>query len=439
MKNALFQALPNAAFLAGLGLAVAAATAIGPGVPGARAGLAVPASPTALQPMPGRGIDREDMADARAAWSYFRTNVDPVTGLAPAVAGFPSTTLWDQAGHLLALVSAERLGILPRDEFDARLSRLLDTLARLPLYDGKLPNKVYDITTLAMTDYANAPVAGGIGWSALDICRLLAALGTVVVRHPDHADAVRRVVARFDLDALVGNGVLYGAIRDPETGATQRLQEGRLGYEEYAARAAMAFGLDATEALRVDDHLDIVRTAGVAVPTDARRRADFGVNRYTLSEPYLLMAFEFGLDTQSRELAWRVFAAQRARAERRGRLTAVSEDHLDRDPSFVYSAVVGNGVPWAVLDESGARHDELRTLSAKAAIGWAALFDTDYGRELARAVRVLRDPRDGFAAGIYESDGSTNTAVTLNTNAVILEAVHFKAFGPLLQWTQHRR
>eukprot|EP00581_Thalassiosira_minuscula_P023576 CAMPEP_0184427622 /NCGR_PEP_ID=MMETSP0738-20130409/185902_1 /TAXON_ID=385413 /ORGANISM="Thalassiosira miniscula, Strain CCMP1093" /LENGTH=68 /DNA_ID=CAMNT_0026791253 /DNA_START=49 /DNA_END=251 /DNA_ORIENTATION=+ len=56
----------------------------------------------------------------------------------------------------------------------------------------------------------------------------------------------------------------------------------------------------------------------------------------------------------------------------------VSEDHIDQAPHFLYSAVYGNGVDWAVLAEDGSLHPELRTVSLKAAFGWNALYGNGY-------------------------------------------------------------
>jgi len=100
------------------------------------------------------------------------TNLQAETGLVNSVQNFPSTTIWDQASYLLALISAERIGLIDQATFDSRMGKAMQTLAVLPLFDGQLPNKVYDTRTLAMTNYANTPVARGIGWSALDVARV---------------------------------------------------------------------------------------------------------------------------------------------------------------------------------------------------------------------------------------------------------------------------
>ena len=65
-------------------------------------------------------------------------------GLVNSTDGYPSATIWDEASALLATFSAYRLGILPRARYDALISQALSSLARLPLYEGVLPNKAYN-------------------------------------------------------------------------------------------------------------------------------------------------------------------------------------------------------------------------------------------------------------------------------------------------------
>lgn len=139
----------------------------------------VPVSPSPLS--------AQDEQVGRIAWQYFVNNTQENTGLANAVDGFPSATLWDQASYLLGMIAAYRLGIVEQAEFDQRLTKALISLNTLPLFQGSLPNKVYDTTSMVMTDYTNTPTGGGIGWSALDIARLLVPLEIIGNQYPAHA------------------------------------------------------------------------------------------------------------------------------------------------------------------------------------------------------------------------------------------------------------
>ena len=385
-------------------------------------------------PSEPRPLAAEEMAMARTAWAYFAAHTRPETGWPDSVAGFPSTTMWDLSSYLLALPAARRLGLIDRAAFRMRAEKALRSLVAAPLFEGRLPNKSYSTITLEMTDYDGNPTAEGIGWSSLDISRLLIALSALERAAPGLAPLTARIRQRFDLRALTEKGYLVGAIHDPASGETYHLQEGRTGYEEYAARGAALAGLDVMAALRVEDHGVLQRLYGIPVLTDDRRGRAGDAQSYTLSEPYLLTAFEIGLDSIAAAAADRLYRAQKTRFERTGILTSLSEDHLDRAPFFLYGTVIGNGIPWAVLDEDGNDYPALRAFSTKAALGWSLLYedrDPDHARRLRAALTPLATDQ-GWYAGIYERTGEPNRALTANTNGVILEALHFRVFGPLL-------
>jgi hypothetical protein len=372
-----------------------------------------------------------DLENARAAWKYFEMNLQSETGLVNSVNNFPSTTIWDQASYLLGLISAHRIGVIDKFTFDQRMSKNLNTLAKLPLFDGKLPNKVYDTRTLVMTNYANAPIERGIGWSALDIARITVPLNILLFDYPEHAAAAGKILTNWDFSAMLENGTMYGARVDGD-GLTEIVQEGRLGYEEYGARALNLLGLDAMTALKYDDYLDYARVAGQKIAIDSRSFSEFDAHNYVVSEPYILTAMEFGLDSESQELAHRIYRAQHERFKRSGIITAVSEDNIDQEPYFLYNTVYANGVSWNALAEDGSEHPDKRTVSTKAAFGWNAIYATEYTSTLMEYIAKTKTNTSGFASGVYESDGRVNDITTANTNAIILETLQYKANGPLL-------
>ena len=229
---------------------------------------------------------------------------------------------------------------------------------------------------------------------------------------------------------MIDDGELIGTnVRD---GETLRNQEGRVGYEQYAARAMMQFGYDANRAYNIEDNLMIQMVEGVPIPVDNRMFRD-AIPAFVVSEPYFFDGLEFGFDARSWRFASAIYSAQEARFVRTGQLTAVSESHLNQPPYFAYSSVWGGGAEWSVLSFQGERLDSRRTINTKAAFGWHALFDTDYTAQLIDAVSVLADPEQGWAEGIYEQDGEVNGSITANTNAVILAALSFRATGPLVR------
>ena len=425
--------LPSLLFLTGLCVATGAATyldTVGQNWLKAGTKFSEEQAENALKPLPPRALTDFDIAAATIAWRYFELNTRPETGLVDSVAGFPSTTLWDQGSYLFAIVAAAKLGIIPMDTAEERAAGVLNALSELELFEERLPNKAYNTISLAKTDYANQADEKGIGWSALDMARLLCALRILRDHFPQLSKQAQQAVSGWDLVAFATEGELWGAniINDK----TEILQEGRIGYEQYGARAAALWGLDVSNAMSATRFTSWRDINGIQIPMDTRIARSFHAITPVLSEPFLLQAFEIGLDQNSAILASHIYQAQEKRFRDEGLPTMVSEDHLDRGPMFAYSSVFSNGRDWAVVDESGHDWDDLRTLSAKATLGWHALYETEYTQMMAEMITDLGDPDKGWHAGKYEESQEANLSLSANTNAVILEAIHYKAFGPFL-------
>ena len=372
---------------------------------------------------------------ATAAWQYFVNNRQQETGFTNAANQYPSGTLWDQGNYLMALNASLWLGLIDQDEFDIQLNLFLNTLGNLPLVDEALPNKVYNTATREMVDYSNNVTDEGIGWSALDIGRLLTALHIIRTCHPQYDDWISGIVAGWQIARSIQEGQLYGGVVETD-GSIQLVQEGRLGYEEYAARGYSLWGFDASKALEIEP-MELVEVAGVKIPVDQRDFDETDANNYVVSESYILEAIEFGWDKELAQYAEAILTAQEHRYETTGQITAVSEDNIDQAPHFLYSTLYANGTPWAVITEDNEPHPELRTVSTKAAFGWYYLFpDKTYTLKLINAVKDLQEPNgNGFYAGVYENTGDTNAILTGNTNGLILEILYYKALGnqPLLR------
>jgi hypothetical protein len=257
-------------------------------------------------------------------------------------------------------------------------------------------------------------------------------LNILLYDYPKHAGLAGQILRNWDFSAMVKDGVMMGARLNAETGLFERVQEGRLGYEEYGARAVALLGMDTLTAARYNDFVKFEHASGQEIVADNRAAALFGAPNYVVSEPYILMATEFGLDQTAKELSHRVYSAQEKRYALTGQLTAVSEDNIDLAPYFIYNTVFANGKTWNAVDENGDEFPELRTLSTKAAFGWDALYRTEYTQRLMDEVQKTNSGMHGWASGIYEVDGRVNTVTTANTNGIILEVINYKANGPLL-------
>lgn len=384
------------------------------------------------QPARPRDLSAEELEWAKTAWTYFKNNTRPETGLANSVDNYNASTLWDTSSYLMAIISAHRLQLINNTEFDSRIIMALKSLAELPLFDGQLPNKSYNTLTLAMVDYKNQASQQGIGWSAIDIGRILVPFNILVWNYPQHTHAVEKVLARWEMEPMLQNGSMFGAAID-DNGQTEYLQEGRLGYEEYAAKSFNLMGMDVSVALDYFSHVNLVDIYGIDIATDSRTPEQFQAHNYVVSEPYILDGIEFGWDRVSQELAWRVYQVQEKRYQDTGILTAVSEDNVDEEPYFVYNTVFTSGKAWNAITEDGRDASALKTISTKAAFGWHMLYDTDYTKQLIDKVKTAYDPQKGWYSGIYEASDEPNTAITANTNGIVLEALAFRQTGQLLK------
>lgn len=386
--------------------------------------------PRTIRPRP---LTQTEMDYAHTAWAYFEQNTHPVTGLVPSVRNFKSMTLWDEGGYLLALTSAFKLGIIARAEAENRLTRAFQSLAKLPIYKGVVPNKAYNIETLAMTDYANKPKPDGIGYSALDIMRLMSGILVVTQTFPEFTPLAQLIVDRWNLPALTQDGKFMGLAILHKT-HKRRVQEGRIGYEQYAGVTGLILGLPVATAAQFAPILRWQQYFDIRLPADKRTARTHGVSAVTTSEPFLLEVLEYGWRDETFDVAMAVFRAHLFRHARTGQLTSLSEDHIKGAPYFAYNAILVDFEPFRSVTASRKDASDKRGFSAKAALGWWALTDHPYTHELLRNVEDLQTEH-GWMAGKFEADMSPNEIYTLNTNAVILQALHYKAFGPLYRFS----
>jgi len=371
----------------------------------------------------------EEQTYARAAWQYFVKNYQPATGFTNSTGGYPSGTLWDMGNYLMALNAARWLNLTDQADFDARLNKFLTTLSSLKLFEDTLPNKVYNAATAQIVDYGNNPTDRGIGWSALDLGRMLAAFDVIRTCHPQYNKWLTEIVTKWQVGRSLKDEQLFGATVLPDN-KTLLVQEGRLGYEEYSARGYELWGFKAPKAIALEP-FKLVEINGVKIPVDTRDFKSTNANNYVVSESYILDGIEFGLQGKLADFAARVLDVQKRRYDTTGQLTAVTEDNIDQAPYFLYNTVYANGETWATITDANQPYPKLRSISTKAAFGWHYLFpDNAYAQKVFDAVKDLRSPDDGgYYAGIYEESKQPNKALTGNTNGLILEILYYKARG----------
>ncbi|MEH2376490.1 DUF3131 domain-containing protein [Nostoc sp.] len=387
-----------------------------------------PATPS-LKTSPLPLTQAADQIAGGRAWKYFERNWNPQTGLVNSADNFPWTTWWDQGSALLGIHAARQLGLLPPDMFQKRMNTLLQTLEKLPLPATGLPNKAYSTRTAQMRQLNDTPDPKGItGWSVIDMARFLLGLHVMRSHYPEYSDRINRIVTRWNLSKLVKDGWLNGSI--PRAGRLLEVQEGRLGYEQYAAHSLKLWNIQATNALS-NPPVKTVKVDGVTLQIDQRNLKNSGATNYLTNDPYLLWGLEMGWNDAVKPQVQNLLKVQQQRFKRTGILTAINEDSLDRPPYFLYYSVYANGKAWEVLNTRGKAFPQLRFFSTKAAFSWFALMpDEPYTKMLRDFVQNLSDKNRGYLSGRYEnSQLGVNASVDVNTNAIVLESLLYKVRG----------
>lgn len=394
---------------------------------------------------PRRGfLSERELRAARVAWHYFEKFTQETTGLANSVGNYPSTTLWDTASYIAGAVAAYELCLIEKPEFDRRMTQLLTTVKGLELFRKELPNKVYHTKTGAKVDYTNKP--GEIGFSALDIGRFLVWMRIIKNRYPYLGNTVDSVLLKWDFSNVIDSeGLLMGSYVNKETGETVYVQEGRLGYEEYAAKGFALWGFRPLLAHRAEPFLT-ASIYGVQVPYDGRDPRIFHSQNYVVTESYLQDGLELGFDMPHddsspdwlhsdgwrAEFADRIYQVQENRWRHTGFMTARSEHNVKGPPYFTYDTIFSDGYPWNTVTPRGDYVPDHAAVASKAALGLWALWDTDYTDVLYDAIIELYDPENGMFEGLYERGQGRVAIFTANNNGIILTSLLHKVQGKIL-------
>ncbi|MGF1700098.1 DUF3131 domain-containing protein [Photobacterium makurazakiensis] len=386
-------------------------------------------------------LTEQELEWAEIAWTYVENNTDLTTGLVNSIDNYPTTNLSNLADYLMALMAAQEFQFITSKEHDERLTLILSFLNEMPLGLTGVPNKVYSTGTGQMVDYTNQP--GELGWSSIDIGRLLIVLAMTKQRNPEFSEYIDKAVLRWNFCELVTEeGELYGgAIND---GQVHRFKEGRLGIEEYTAYGYLDWKIVPEKAMMLDPY-EVITINGIDLLFDGRDPRHYDVLRPVYSTPYLLLGMEFNWDkindksssdsVHSNEvlaaMADSVYRIQESRWDQDRIYTARGEHVVTGEPYFVYDSIYALGTPWITIAEDGSDHDEKALVSTRVAFQMWALWKTDYTTRLMTLVRELYDPDRGWYEGRYELTSSYEKSITLQTNAGVMEALLYKANGKL--------
>jgi len=377
---------------------------------------------------------KEQLKMARIAWKYIENNFNEQTGLINAADNYPSASVWDWSNGVYAIYTAKKFGIITQDRFEEMMNAFLETMQEMEIFNNELPNKTYNTKTAKMTDYGNNEKPSGIGWSINDIARLLASLNLIQQCEASLNPTIEKLLLRYRYCRSISvEGTMYGATY--EQGQTKINQETLTGYEEYAARSYENWGFDLQEA-RSYKFMKEVDIYGVKVPTETRKF----YSAFLGSESFWYTGFDYGVDdNESGKYIKRIYEVQEARYKATSQLTAVTEDHIDEAPYFLYNTIYEDSEPWKIINHHAQDYSEFKSVSTKAAIGMRILFDTNYTKKLFDYIDNNYNKDRGYYAGIYETKAGKNRALTLNTNAIILESLLFKNMGPLQKINQIKK
>ena len=376
---------------------------------------------------PGDSLDAVFDTAAAVAWQQFNRLWVAETGLAKATPDYDKLTSWDIGSVLAGLFSARALGLLSPGEYRARAALTLRTLESVPLFEDVAFNRMYDARTGRMVGRGGAVSARGYGWSATDLGRLLLWLRAVADSDSTLVASASRVARRIRIDRVVFDGYMHGEDLTA-SGRRRKFQEGRIGYEQYAARGFAAWGHDVAAALDTRAHAASVVVLGEELLRDTR-----GLDRLS-SEPFVLIGLETGWSDDEAALAQSVLQVQENRYRQTRIVTIASEDALGIAPHFFYYyCVYCSGRAFVIeTTDPGQHRDSPRWVSTKATFGWHALLPSDYtATALARVARARTST--GWMSGVFEQSGRPTGTSDINTAAIILEAAAFRRLGrPLM-------
>ena len=380
---------------------------------------------------------------AKIAWRYFKNNYNSYTGFVNSIDKYPTTTMSTVADHIAAMIAAYEFELIDQKSFDERFSTLLSSLNSMALFKNRLPNKVYSAKSKRMVDYNNQPKQ--IGWSALDIGRLLIWLKIAEQRHPKYSEYINKAIMRWHFcDVIDACGSLYGGAL--KHGKVRLFQEGRLGFEEYAAKGFQAWGFSTKLASQTEPY-KYATIYDYRIPYDARIARETGAYSPVITLPYVFQGLEFNwdktldntssdkvhTDTEIATLADLIYKVQAERFKRQKIFTARTDHPMAKAPFFLHDSIYAEGYAWNALSDKGGNYEKYSLVSTRAAFGMWGLWKTDYTDQLIDSLEMLYSKKRGWYEGRYERTGGYDRTISATTNAVVLETLLHKVEGKLFQ------
>lgn len=365
------------------------------------------------------------LSDAAHAWSFFTRPKRGFYGMTSvniwpegkSYGSYDIATMWDTGSIILATISARSIGLIDQAEFEKRIDGIMAFLDRATTtYKGaKLPNfRSSSITGRSVES----------GYDTTDTGRLFVAMHVLEGATSGKYKA-EDLMKKWQVEATISDGAMQdikGGSMSPAQSNIYRYYVSR-GYELWQVPHAPVY-------------------SGPAPDRDNAAKAQFLKELASIgpisTEPSLNEIVELGASSYGSVIAETLGAAQKARFKETGKLTAVSEGPVDKEPWFTYQGYdlerEGTGerawtvYPWQT-DKKWATAkfaEDFRVISSKAAFLWFAAFPDDYTQKLWEGVReTARAKEFGFHPGVYEKSGVAPQNIDVNTNAMILSSIAY--------------
>ncbi|MBC7474028.1 MAG: DUF3131 domain-containing protein, partial [Candidatus Sericytochromatia bacterium] len=146
-------------------------------------------------------LSKDELEEAKIAWKYFDNNYNLATGMISSIDHGTTTSMWDIADYIAALVSAQQLEIISNIQFDERLTKILTFLNTMQLFDNKIPNKYYSVMNGDKVDLNGT--RADYGWSAVEIGRLLIWLKILSIRYPNYSEYIDKAILRWSFCDII--------------------------------------------------------------------------------------------------------------------------------------------------------------------------------------------------------------------------------------------
>jgi len=364
---------------------------------------------------------------AKLAWNYYKPGVavEYNTGLHHAGKDWPYFTDWDLGTYILAILDAEKLGLVSRDgEWGStyRLNKIISFLKNRKLTDNGIPYLWYDSR--------NGEPWGTTPTNPSDAGRLLVALYKLSIQRQEYIEDIKYIVYIRTNYTAIAISNKWGSPNP---------------YYYYAALGFKYFGFDRYEPVKriLEGFKEALNSSEHILIEDI----DLPKMHLTM-EPIIHLYFETDYDQIIEHLLFNTYLAHYNRYNRTGELLAFSEGNTGlNDPiSYVYEWIItSDGKKWIITIPNGTIVNISPISYLKVAISFHAIYPSNYTLKLLNKIfqafeeyyqKNPNDPYKDYACGFMEGidlNGRVVQPIIDRTNGLVIEAARYAIEKGLLK------